>query len=95
MPERNGPVATKRRGQERSIGPVQSDPEQEKPMSINRRMKNCGPVKKQQLEADVEQLIDSKLGKDYDKAVSCYPVYLTSKQSCSLFFSHSVVSNIL
>ena len=39
-------------------------------------------VKKQQLELDVEQLTGSKLGKEYDKAVYCHPVYLTSITSC-------------
>ena len=39
--------------------------------------------KKQQLELDMEQLIGSKLGKDYIKAVYCYPAYLTYKQSTS------------
>ena len=34
-------------------------------------------VKKQQLEPDMEQLIGSKLGKEYDKAVYCHPAYLT------------------
>jgi len=34
-------------------------------------------VKKQQLEAYVKQLTDSKLGKEYDKAVYCHSVYLT------------------
>ena len=34
-------------------------------------------VKKQKLEPDMEQLIGSKLGKEYDKAVYCHPVYLT------------------
>ena len=34
-------------------------------------------VKKQQLEPYMEQLIDSKLGKEYNKAVYCYLVYLT------------------
>ena len=38
-------------------------------------------VKKQQLEPDKEQLTGSKLGKEYDKAVYCYLVYLTSMQS--------------
>ena len=37
--------------------------------------------KKQQLELDMEQLTGSKLGKEYDKAVYCYLVYLTSMQS--------------
>ena len=35
------------------------------------------PVKKQQLELDLEQQIGSKLGKEYDKAVYCHPTYLT------------------
>ena len=35
-------------------------------------------VKKQQLEPDMQQLIGSKLVKEYDKAVYCHPVYLTS-----------------
>ena len=35
-------------------------------------------VKKQQLEPDMEQWTDSQLGKEYDKAVYCLPVYLTS-----------------
>ena len=29
-------------------------------------------------EADIEQLTGSKLGKEYDKAIYCYPAYLTS-----------------
>ena len=37
--------------------------------------------KKQQLEPDMEQLTDSKLGKEYDKAVYCHPAYLTYMQS--------------
>ena len=40
-------------------------------------------VKKQQLEPDVEQLSDSKLGKEYEKAVYCHPAYLTSVRSTS------------
>ena len=35
------------------------------------------PVRKQQLELDLEQQIGSKLGKEYDKAVYCHPTYLT------------------
>ena len=34
-------------------------------------------VKKQQLEPDMEQQTSSKLGKEYIKAVYCYPTYLT------------------
>ena len=40
-------------------------------------------VKKQQLEPDMEQLADSKSGKEYIKAVYCYSAYLTYKQSIS------------
>ena len=40
-------------------------------------------VKKQQLELDMEQQTDSKLGKEYVKAVYCHPAYLTSMQSTS------------
>ena len=40
-------------------------------------------VKKQQLEPDMEQQTDSKLGKEYVKAVYCHPAYLTSTQSTS------------
>ena len=40
----------------------------------------CTQVKKQQLEPYIEQWIDSKLGKEYDKAVYCHPAYLTSMQ---------------
>ena len=40
-------------------------------------------VKKQQLEADMEQQIGSKLGKEYVKALYCHPVYLTYMQSTS------------
>ena len=36
----------------------------------------CMQIKKQQLELDVEQQTGSKLGKEYIKAVYCYPVYL-------------------
>ena len=38
-------------------------------------LRNCMQVKKQQLELDMEQRIDSKLGKEYVKAVYCHPVY--------------------
>ena len=40
-------------------------------------------VKKQQLKLDVEQQADSKLGKEYVKAVYCHPAYLTYMQSTS------------
>ena len=40
-------------------------------------------VKKQQLELGIEQWTGLKLGKEYDKAVYCCPVYLTSMHSTS------------
>ena len=40
-------------------------------------------VKKQQLELDMEQQTGSKLGKEYVKAVYCYPAYLTYMQNTS------------
>ena len=40
-------------------------------------------VKKQQLEPDMEQKTGSKLGKEYVKAVYCYPANLTYMQSTS------------
>ena len=41
----------------------------------------CMQVKKQQLELNMEQQTGSKSGKEYVKAVYCYPVYLTYMQS--------------
>ena len=38
-------------------------------------------IKKQQLELDMEQWTGSKLGKEYFKAVYCYPAYSTYMQS--------------
>ena len=43
----------------------------------------CMQVKKQQLELDMEQQTDSKLGKEYVKAVYCHLAYLTYMQSTS------------
>ena len=40
-------------------------------------------VRKQQLELDMEQLTDLKLGKEYVKAIYCHPADLTSMQSTS------------
>ena len=40
-------------------------------------------VKKQQLELDMEQQTDSKLEKDYVKAVYCHTAYLTFMKSTS------------
>ena len=39
--------------------------------------------KEQQLELDMELWIDSKLGKEYVKAVYCHPAYLIYMQSTS------------
>ena len=43
----------------------------------------CMQVEKEQLEPDMEQWTDSKLGKEYFKAVYCHPAYLISMQSTS------------
>ena len=40
-------------------------------------------VKKQQLELDMEQRTDFKLGKEYFRAVYCHLAYLTYMQSTS------------
>ena len=40
-------------------------------------------VKKEQVEPDMEQQTDSKLGKEYVKAVYYHPAYLTYMQSIS------------
>ena len=56
-------------------------------------------IKKQQLESDMEQLTDSKLGKEYVKAVYCHPVYLTYMQSTSCemlgWMNHKLGSRLL
>ena len=39
----------------------------------------CMPIKKQQLELDMEQQTGSKSEKEYIKAVSCHPVYLKAE----------------
>ena len=40
-------------------------------------------VKKQQLELDMEQQTGSKLGKEYNKAMHCHPVYTAYMQSAA------------
>ena len=40
-------------------------------------------VRKQQLKLDMEQQTGSKSGKEYIKAVYCYPAHLTHMQSTS------------
>ena len=48
----------------------------------------CMQVKKQQLESDMEKWTDSKLGKEYNKAVYCHPAYLTYIQWYHLHISY-------
>ena len=56
-------------------------------------------VKKQQLELDMEQHTGSKSGKEYVKAVYCYPAYLTYMQntSCEMpgWMKHKLESRLL
>ena len=56
-------------------------------------------IRKQQLELDMEQQTDSKLGKEYVKAVYCHPAYLTYMQSTSCEMSdwmkHKLESRLL
>ena len=51
------------------------------PDNLTCLLTNLYAGKKQQLEMDKEKSTDSKLGKEYVKAVHCHPVYLTYKQS--------------
>ena len=46
-------------------------------------IETCMQVKKQHLELDMEPWTDSKLRKEYIKAVYCHPAYLTYIQSTS------------
>ena len=56
-------------------------------------------VRKQQLEPDMEHQTDSKLGKEYVKAVYCHPAYLTYMQSTSCempdWMKHKLESRLL
>ena len=56
-------------------------------------------IKQQQLEPDMEQQTGSKLGREYVKAVYCYPTYLTSMQSTSCemlgWMTHKLESRLL
>ena len=56
-------------------------------------------VKKQQLKLDMKQLSDSKLGKEYDKAVNCHSAYLAYMQStlCGMpgCMNHKLESTLL
>ena len=42
-------------------------------------------VKKQQLELDMEQQTGSKSGKEYVKAVYCYPAYQAPRKATQVF----------
>jgi len=50
---------------------------------VSREVERCMQISMQQVEPDMEQLIGSKLGKEYDKVVYFHPVYLTFTQSIS------------
>ena len=56
-------------------------------------------VKNQQLEPDMEQQTDSKLGKEYVKPVYCHPAYLAYMQSTSCempgWMKHKLESRLL
>ena len=56
-------------------------------------------LKKQQLELDMEQWTDPKLGKEYVKAIYCHPAYLTCMQSTSCktpgWMKHKLESRLL
>ena len=56
-------------------------------------------VKKQQLELDMEQQTDSKLGKEYIKTAYCHPDYLIHRQSTSCkmpgWMKHKLESRLL
>ena len=47
----------------------------------------------------MEELTDSKLGKEYEKAIYCHPAYLTSVQSTSCkmpgWMKHKLESRLL
>ena len=59
----------------------------------------CMQVNKQQLEPNMEQHTDSKLGKKYVKAVYCHPAYFTYMQSASCkmlgWMKHKLESRLL
>ena len=56
-------------------------------------------VRKQQLELYMEQLTDSELGKEYDKAAYRHPAYLTYMQrtSCEMlsWMNHKLESRLV
>ena len=51
--------------------------------SLPASCETCTPVKRQQLEQDMEQWTGPKLGKEYIEAVYCHAAYLTHMQSTS------------
>ena len=59
----------------------------------------CMQVKMQQLELDMEKQTGSKLGKEYAKAIYCYPAYLNYMQSISCkilgYMKHKLESRLL
>ena len=58
----------------------------------------CMQVKKQQFETYMEQRTGSKLGKKYNKAIYCHPIYLTYIQSTShkmmVWLNHKLESRL-
>ena len=56
-------------------------------------------LQKQQLDLNMEQQTDSKLGKEYVKAVYCHPAHLTCMQSTSCeilgWMNHKLESRLL
>ena len=56
-------------------------------------------LKKQYLEPDMEQWTVSKLGREYVKAIYCYPAYLTYMKSTSWemldWMNHKLESGLL
>ena len=61
--------------------------------------KTCMQVKKQQLQLDMDQMIGSKLKKEYVKSIYCHPAYLTYMQStlCEMlgWMNHKLESRLL
>ena len=53
------------------------------PVHLSCLLRYLYAVKKQQLELNIEQQTGSKSGKEYFKAVYCYPAYLTYIQNTS------------
>ena len=51
--------------------------------TLSASCETCMQVKKQLLEPGLDQWTDSKLGKEYIKAVYCHPAYLNYTQSTS------------